>query len=106
MRQDIKWRKTVNWLRKAFPTKKPVKTRRLTGIKRAKDYRGVCWLEQNKYFVIHVNRSCSFATQVDILLHEWAHALTWFGSDNDDHGDEWALAQGRIYRAFLEWRYG
>jgi hypothetical protein len=43
---------------------------------------------------------------MDALLHEWAHALTWFGNDNDEHGPEWGLTYARLYRSFLTWNYG
>lgn len=107
MTTDTKWRKILYWLRKNFPTKLPVRTRRVKHLKNKEDARGLCWLEENdEFFIIHIDKSMTLESQIDVLIHEWAHTLTWFGSDTDDHGDEWALAQGRIYRAFLVWDYG
>jgi hypothetical protein len=58
-------------------------------------------------FEIRINRAASFALRLDVLIHEWAHALTWFGSPLiDDHSEEWGCAYARIYRALCEWNYG
>jgi len=44
---------------------------------------------------------------LDSLLHEWAHVLAWFAPDGEEeHGEHWGLAYGKIYRAFVAWDYG
>ena len=37
------------------------------------------------------------------LLHEWAHALAWSRDEcAEDHGDDWGIAYGRLYRRVME----
>ena len=54
-------------------------------------------------FLIRLARRQSFALWADTLLHEWAHVLTFHGTDGDVHGPEWGLAYARLYRAYERW---
>jgi len=39
---------------------------------------------------------------VQILFHEWAHALSWGTPTKQDHPDEWGIWYARIYRAYMD----
>ena len=53
---------------------------------------------------IDVNLNQPWTTALDALLHEYAHALVWprahLEDYQKDHGEEWALAYGRLYRRY------
>jgi len=96
---DSKWRRTLAWLRREFPTAKKVRVRQLDI-----EDQGTCDFV-NYHFEIKVKKQC-FKLRIDTLLHEWAHALTWFGNDSDSHGSEWGLMYAKLYRNWLIWNYG
>ena len=96
---DSKWRRTLAWLRREFPTAKKVRVRQLD----IKD-QGTCDYINHR-FEIEVKKQC-YRLRIDTLLHEWAHALTWFGNDGDAHGSEWGLMYAQLYRNWLTWNYG
>ena len=56
------------------------------------------------YYQIRVNRELSEASQVLVLIHEWAHALSWTTDSHRvrAHGPEWGLACSRIWQALVE----
>ncbi len=99
MTSDSKWRKTLAWLRREFPLGKKVRIRQLD-----MEDQGECDYIKHR-FEITVKRQC-LNLRMDTLLHEYAHALTWFGNDEDPHGSEWGLAYARLYRTWLPWNYG
>jgi hypothetical protein len=47
--------------------------------------------------MITIYKSGSEEHDIHILLHEYAHVLSWF-CDEEDHGVAWQSAYGRIYR--------
>jgi len=96
---DSKWRRTLAWLRREFPLDKKVRVRQLD----MKD-QGSCDYVNHR-FEIEVRKQC-FNLRVDTLLHEWAHASTWFGNDGDPHGPEWGLMFAKLYRSWITWNYG
>ncbi len=99
-------RQTERWLRANFPTALPVRVRvcRLAG--------GLLGVTNRRprYFTISIERLILPSMQIphEVLLHEWAHAFTWRPHLEGDpvwevhHDDEWALAYGRIYRAYFD----
>ena len=96
----------LRMLRRDFPTKYPVKVRRVI---LSKTLRGVCSVansdkpKDRRYFAILLCKSDPWATQRDTLIHEWAHALTWFQlGEGKDHGDLFARKYGVLYRALIE----
>lgn len=107
LRTTTKWRKTLNWLRGTYPANYPVGVERKPRTRKRKELCGYCEFDESRggYYVF-VDRRQVWALQIDTLLHEWAHALTWHGNDDDDHGPEWGLAYAMLYRAFLVWNYG
>jgi hypothetical protein len=96
---DSKWRKTLAWLRREHPIGKRVRVRQLD-----QKWQGECDFV-NHCFEIKVKKQC-LNLRMDTLLHEWAHALTWFGNDADPHGPEWGLMYAALYRSHLTWNYG
>jgi len=96
---DSKWRRTLAWIRREHPLGKRSRVRQLD-IK----YQGGCEYV-NHCFEIEVKKQC-LNLRMDTLLHEWAHALTWFGNDADPHGPEWGLMYAKLYRSHLTWNYG
>lgn len=41
---------------------------------------------------------------MEILAHEWAHAVTWDVPDHHDHSDFWGIAYARCYRTVFQTR--
>ena len=101
---------TLAWLRRNFAPNAAVKVRRVRGYIKKRGCFGECFMYVDDEYItrcnIYIERNMSLSMQRETLLHEWAHSLTLFGNDTDEHGDEWALAYGRIYRLFVEWNYG
>jgi hypothetical protein len=95
-----KWLRTLAWLREEFPSPYAVTVRTIKGQKE----QGLATRVGRK-FDIKVKAQC-LNLKIDTILHEWAHLLTWHGNDEDDHGEEWSLMYGRIYRQWLTWNYG
>ncbi len=105
-----KWRRLLAYLRRHFPPHMPVRVRSVPA-KRLGNLNGSCAFDAEcgkiGRFTIEINAQMSFTLRVGVLIHEWAHALTWFSAPNlDDHSEEWGCAYSRIYRAFCEWDWG
>jgi hypothetical protein len=67
-------------------------------------------------FRIRVSRELNESQAVDVLLHEWAHALSWdtcgdmsvqgrrlskYEFDRLTHGPKWGLAYSKVYHCFV-----
>tara|TARA_Y100000310_G_C20679061_1_gene814810 strand:+ start:1501 stop:1839 length:339 start_codon:yes stop_codon:yes gene_type:complete len=85
----------------------PVRVRR---VKLPESVHGDCslcmptWKTPSPYFHIRVSAALSRDAQIYVLIHEWAHALSW-GSESHrlpNHGPEWGIALSRIWQALLE----
>jgi hypothetical protein len=98
---EYKWKRTVEWLRLGFLPDIPVKVRRVKLVGKCGD----CSYEQS-HFDIRINKADPFRVQLDTLIHEWAHALSWFTPGVEDHSGEWGLAYARIYSAYVRWNFG
>ncbi len=97
-----KWLRLLVWLRREFPLRYPITVRS----KKMKDNDGTTDFIRGR-FLIEIEKHTSHTTRVDSILHEWAHAISWFGGGHyEDHPDEWGLAFVKVYRSFLEWDYG
>lgn len=107
---DQQFRLLLRLLREKYSPELPVKVRRVplpaTGPKACQGLCGIANSDKSKskqYFVIWIRKSDPWATQRDTLIHEWAHALTWFQlPDGKDHGDVFARKYGVLYREFVE----
>jgi len=102
MNNHQKWIRILWWLRREFPSTHKVTVR--TVANSSKTSQGE--IEKRGHtFEIRISKQC-FHLKIDSLIHEWAHLLTWHGNDEDEHGEEWALMFGKIYRAFILWDLG
>lgn len=75
------------------------------------DCSGYCRLiyddeEKPSHFVIVLDSRLSLLMKKELLLHEWAHVLSWQDQPNhcslEDHGPEWGLAYSRVYQEICE----
>lgn len=65
-----------------------------------KDTLGECsFNEDSKRFNIRIDKKLSVQHKLGILIHEWAHTLTWFTDRVDDHSSAWGIAYAKCYRA-------
>lgn len=99
----LEFRSVIRQLRVLIPPVWEVRVRRV----KMSDF-GDCSLVakpgRRPYYSIRVNRELAEDTQLFVLLHEWAHALSW-GTESHRvraHGPEWGLAMSRIWQALME----
>jgi len=95
----------VRDLRVLAPPVWPVKVRRR---KLPEGVQGDCSLVvpegQAPHYSVRISADLPEEAQIYVLLHEWAHALSW-GSESHRiraHGAEWGIAMSRIWQALLE----
>jgi plasmid replication initiation protein len=60
-----------------------------------------------KYIYLIVKKRMSVSLQVDVLMHEYAHALLMdrgkdYQDEQKDHGPEWGKCYSEVYRVFLK----
>jgi len=104
--QEQRLRKTIRWLRKTFVPEKPFYGACVyTEQRPLKNLCGDC-SNKGGWFLIRINKKSSYQVKLDTLLHEWAHALTWFEHKYEEHPNVWGEAYARIYRAWLKWDFG
>ena len=106
---EVKWKRTLRWLRKCFPVSPGrVTVRRVSGKRIGKDH-GETAIYTDGKLVTYINedKHC-FQCKIDTILHEWSHILTWFeyGGEREDHTSEWGIIYARIYREHLKWNFG
>lgn len=102
-----------SWLKAHFPTMYPVKVRveHMAVNPRGEDDIGECYLS-GRQLTIRVEKDLGRRFKVEVLLHEYAHAVVWptpYAESHPkakvfhaDHGDAFWLAFGVIYRAFYD----
>ena len=88
--------KAIAFLRKNVRGDRPVSVRRV----KLKNLDGLCVLKDDR-FVISISKELTPEHAIDVLLHEYAHTVSWKRED-DDHGPLWGVAYSNIYRLFLE----
>lgn len=106
-----RFQQVVAGLRRFCPTAFPVVVR--TGLL-SPHIEGTCTRRRNR-FVIKIADRLDQKTGIDVLLHEWAHAVAWNhrldvvtkAPPNDPHvleriahGPEWGVAYGLVWRTF------
>lgn len=52
-------------------------------------------------FKITIDAGLDEDNRCTLLIHEWAHALSW-GEEEEDHGPAWGVAYSRCYRIAAE----
>lgn len=88
-------------LRRKLPLAKPVRVHLTDSVP------GGDWgqaTESQRRFIIYLDEraifpdgDCDFL--VELLIHEWAHLMTWGMLDDKDYDAHWGLAYARAYRA-------
>jgi hypothetical protein len=84
----------VRNLRSECLTLFPVRVRRCAV---SKELFGDCGF-RNKQYYIRVDQNMDEESQVLILIHEWAHAMSW-GVKDDNHGPYFGVAYAQAYKA-------
>jgi len=97
-------RATVRGLRKFAPTPIPVIVRRrdlspgLYGNTTLIEQRG-----RDHHFCISLSSRLRGWFLVETLLHEWAHATSWYASLKEpNHGSSWGVAYARLYSEMFD----
>jgi hypothetical protein len=85
----------VRFLRQNLPADRPVTVRRT---RVPGDVQGDCQQLTNR-FRIRIDKDLSEAHQIDVLLHEYGHALAY----EPEHLAAWGKAYARVYRGYLAW---
>ena len=94
-----KLREAVDTLRVLCPTQHPVQVRRC---QMAPDYGDVELTKKGRRcFKIRLSAQLPIDFQVWVLVHEWAHCMTWTIShhQHDDHGAFFGIAYAEAYKA-------
>ena len=104
---------TVNYLRSLCATPMPV---RLRFVRLPNNKLGQCKRNKN-HFVIELNSAMGQFQAIDVLVHEWAHALSWNYAmdklakvaildpeqfDRACHDSAWGCAYSRVYLVHQE----
>lgn len=101
-----KYRTLVTSLKKHAPPAYPISVKRKALRNKTE---GVCWKHGKKFFIV-VERALGESRAIDVLLHEWAHALAWNdlldNAKTDDefnklaHDASWGVAYSRVYQIY------
>jgi hypothetical protein len=106
------FRRVVEHLKQLLPPNRPVFV--LTG-RHLPRKDGDCSIVGRK-FRIRISRELGLSQAVDVLLHEWAHALSWdacvgktansrkvsdYEFERLAHGPKWGVAYSKVYLCFL-----
>lgn len=99
------WRTAIEDLRTECPPLYPVRVsrRRIPNDTQAR-CKFVPKPGSKSYFLIQIQPDLDFQYQIELLIHEWAHAMAWFApetGDKTDHPDEWGLCVARCHRAVI-----
>ena len=94
----------VEDLRCLCPTKYPVKVvwARSPRSEGLEDCLAFCDLVKRAepYFIIKIPGTLHRTHQCELLIHEWAHALSWFQVPlSQPHGRHWGIAYSKAYQA-------
>ena len=110
-RKSDRLRQIHRWLSMAHPTPWPTRLRVESLTPRGKpvvEYGDASLYEvpEGNYFVLRVEKRLRWHTAIEVLLHEYAHAMAWPAGElektHPDHSEEWGLAYSRIYRDFYD----
>ena len=110
----------TEWLRRNHPTPYPVVVRWTPKVasdpgdppetRKIGDFAECYWQRPNIVIRLSSRRCRAFSAASETLLHEWAHAQTMPNErvsrhparSHEEHPDEWALAYGKLYRAWVD----
>ena len=90
------WRQWCRDLRNQHPADLPVRVVRRPMAK----YHGLTARCGDTHYLITIDSALPNPIAWMILLHEWAHALTWGACKEDDvdHNDAWGIAYAMLWR--------
>jgi hypothetical protein len=100
-----KFRRLVRDLREMCPTVVPVHVRRRPTKEDVAFTRAIYDGEKLSHFVISIDNRQSWEATWQLLIHEWAHAISWHDETHPtitDHDVEWGIALARIYSEVIE----
>ena len=93
------FQEVIRFLKKECPADRPIRVRRTSTP--ASTY-GDC-SQVDAYYLIRISDQVTHEMAViAILIHEWAHALSWEASVHEAHGNQWGIAYSKVYRALLK----
>ena len=92
------YQQVVKILKEKCPANLPVRVRRVTV---PRDRFGDC-SKYDDYYLIRVSNKLRTEEAINILIHEWAHAISWDKCALEDHSNEWGKAYSRVYRIFIK----
>lgn len=103
--QFVQYRSLLKLLKQECPVAFPVTVRRVVLSK----LEGRCW-KQGKKFHIQIDKRLDQGRAMDVLVHEWAHALAWNhrldAADTDEafnklaHDAAWGVAYSEVYSLY------
>ena len=104
---DEAWRLRVEFFREQCPAPHPVVVRRID-LGTAADHWGSCNLIEDgpgaPFFQVDVHRALKRPASYFVLIHEWAHAISWHEAvvEGEDHGEAFGRAYALVWRVFAE----
>lgn len=99
--QKQQWESLLKTLRKKCPIKFRVVVLRRKEIYFQGELVDGVTLDNPTGYTIKVNTSQSWQSQLDTLIHEWAHALHY--SITNWHNEEWGKCFSKSYLAYEKW---
>lgn len=102
-----RFRRHVAKLNEHCPVAVPVKVHRVKSNRLPKGSLGDCWAVHSEqghltHFSIRIPSDVDYQLQIQLLIHEWAHAVAWTPQNGpgtvDDHDALWGVAYARVYR--------
>lgn len=93
------FREFSNILKKKYPEYKV--SVRLTRV--PKDRMGDCRKIEDGSFIIRVSKELEVNAAIQILIHEWAHVLSWDTSKRKAHGINWGKKYSVVYEVYRAW---
>ena len=101
------WRYKIRQLRKHFSPGVPVEVKSVPLKGPQADCFGVIKLGRLVKIIIRINVNNVWASKVDSLMHEWAHAMEWEANwtvdgPKKDHGETWGVWYAKIYQHLVD----
>ena len=110
MSKDVIPRSLIDALKAECTLSLPVRVYVRDSITRYSDADGYADISKTgKTYVIMIDSNQDQRSQIDTLLHEWAHLLDWDArgvdkaADHDWHDGVWGKQFARTYRVFEAW---
>lgn len=97
--KSSEFNRLVKKLEKHFPASHPILIDRCS----LENVYGDCSFHENHY-LIRIEKNLDHCASMCILIHEWAHALTWPLSNISyrDHDDLWGVTFAKIWSVIVD----